>query len=297
MLDTPRVPVDYRAAPEALRTGDTVRVLGPADLAAATGLAALDPVANVFVLSRLRSVGLGAPRAGGEMWGHHRDGELTAMCYLGANVVPVAADAAAIAAFGDRAAKLPRRCSSIVGRAEQVLPLWRRLAPVWGPAREVRAGQPMLELTGPVQHAPDPRVRVVRPGELDLLLPACVAMFTEEVGISPMASDGGALYRARVRELIESRRAYARIEDGEVIFKAEIGAASGGVCQVQGVWVNPAHRGRGLAAGGMAAVVELARREVAPIVSLYVNDYNLVARAVYRRVGFRQTATFCSVLF
>jgi len=68
---------------------------------------------------------------------------------------------------------------------------------------------------------------VVRPGELDLLLPACVAMFTEEVGISPMAADGGALYRARVRELIESRRAYARIEDGEVLFKAEVGAASG----------------------------------------------------------------------
>jgi predicted GNAT family acetyltransferase len=251
----------------------------------------------VFVLSRLRCVGLGVPRAGGEMWGYHRDGELTAMCYLGANVVPVAADAEAIAAFGHRAAKLPRRCSSIVGRAEQVLPLWRRLSGVWGPAREVRAGQPMLELTGPVHYPPDPLVRVVRPGELDLLLPACVAMFTEEVGVSPMASDGGVLYRARVRELIDGRRAYARVENGEVVFKAEIGAASGGVCQVQGVWVNPAYRGRGLAAGGMAAVVELARREVAPIVSLYVNDYNVVARAVYRRVGFQQTATFCSVLF
>jgi hypothetical protein len=296
VLDTPRVP-GYRSVSQALRTGDPVRVLGPADLPAATRLAALDPVANVFVLSRLRCVGLGVPRAGGEMWGYHRDGELSAMCYLGANVVPVAADAEAIAAFGDRAAKLPRRCSSIVGRAEQVLPLWRRLNPVWGPAREVRAGQPMLELTGPAQYAPDPRVRVVRSGELDLLLPACVAMFTEEVGVSPMAADGGALYRARVRELIESRRAYALIENGEVIFKAEIGAASGGVCQVQGVWVNPAHRGRGLAAGGMAAVVELARREVAPVVSLYVNDYNVIARAVYRRVGFRQTATFCSVLF
>ncbi|HEY2833529.1 MAG TPA: GNAT family N-acetyltransferase [Sporichthyaceae bacterium] len=295
MLDTPRA-APYRSSVRQLSRG-TVRVLGPADLPAATRLGALDPVANVFVLSRLRSVGLGAPRSGGEMWGHHRDGELTAMCYFGANVVPVAADAEAVAAFGEQAATLPRRCSSIVGRAEQVLPLWQRLAPAWGPAREIRSGQPLLELDGPVRHAPDPGVRVVRPAELDLLLPACVAMFTEEVGISPMAADGGALYRARVRELIETRRAYARIEDGEVVFKAEVGAASGGVCQVQGVWVNPAHRGRGLAAGGMAAVVELARREVAPIVSLYVNDYNLIARAVYRRVGFRQAATFCSVLF
>ena len=59
MLDTPRVPTSYRGVSGALRGGDTVRVLGPADLAAATRLAALDPVANVFVLSRLRCVGLG----------------------------------------------------------------------------------------------------------------------------------------------------------------------------------------------------------------------------------------------
>ena len=130
-----------------------------------------------------------------------------------------------------------------------------------------------------------------------MLLPACVAMFAEEVGVSPLAGDGGTLYRARVRELLETRRAYARIENGQVIFKAEIGAASAGVCQIQGVWVNPAHRGRGLAVAGMAAVVELARREVAPIVSLYVNDYNLPALATYRRVGFRLVDTFSSVLF
>jgi hypothetical protein len=47
----------------------------------------------------------------------------------------------------------------------------------------------------------------------------------------------------------------------------------------------------------MAAVVEYARRDVAPIVSLYVNDYNVAARAAYRRVGFREVGTFATVLF
>lgn len=272
-----------------------VRVLGAADIAAATRIAARDPIVNVFVLSRLQS---GGGRVGGELWGHQRDGQLRSLCWLGANVVPVEADADAIAAFADRAKRLPRRCSSIVGRAEHVLPLWNELAPVWGPARELRARQPLLVIDRVTQvPEPDPGVRVARPDELDVLLPACVAMFTEEVGVSPLAGDGGALYRARVRELLENRRAYARIENGEVVFKAEIGAASAGVCQIQGVWVNPAHRGRGLAVAGMAAVVELARREVAPIVSLYVNDYNLPALATYRRVGFRAVDTFSSVLF
>jgi hypothetical protein len=47
----------------------------------------------------------------------------------------------------------------------------------------------------------------------------------------------------------------------------------------------------------MAAVVDLVRREIAPSVSLYVNDWNTSARAVYERVGFRETALFATVMF
>jgi predicted GNAT family acetyltransferase len=145
--------------------------------------------------------------------------------------------------------------------------------------------------------AGDPAVRRVRPDEVDLLLPACVAMYTEEVGVSPLGPDGGSLYRARVTELVADGRSYARIEDGEVLFKAEIGAATARACQIQGVWVRPDRRGEGLGAAGMAAVVHDALRTVAPVVSLYVNDFNRPALAVYERVGMTQIGTFASVLF
>ncbi len=129
--------------------------------------------------------------------------------------------------------------------------------------------------------------------ELDILWPACVAMFTEEVGVSPTIGDGGASYRARLVQLIRGGRAFARIEDGKVIFKAEIGAVTPQACQVQGVWVRPECRGQGLAAPGMAAVVVEAARSIAPLVSLYVNDYNQPARAAYRGPASPRPAGSC----
>jgi predicted GNAT family acetyltransferase len=276
---------------------ESVRLLDDRDREAALAVCDADPVANVFVASRIRALGLEPARLGAQMWGFECNGQLTSLCYAGANLVPVQASSAAVLAFADRALRQGRRCSSLVGPSAAVAGLWARLRPHWGPPRDVRASQPLMAIEGAPLVPPDPAVRQVHLGELEILMPACVAMFTEEVGVSPLSSDGGAAYRARVTELIRSRRAFARIEDGRVIFKAEVGAATPQACQVQGVWVRPEFRGRGLAAPGMAAVVTEARRTISPVISLYVNDFNTPARATYRRTGFAEVGEFMSVLF
>jgi predicted GNAT family acetyltransferase len=274
-----------------------VRVLDGRDLDEVLALLGRDPVADTFVAARVEAVGLDSWRLGAEMWGYGDRGRLESICYSGANLVPVQASPEAVRAFADRARRQGRRCSSVVGPAPAVLELWRLLKPHWGRAREVREAQPLLAIDGPPQVEPDPEVRLVQPDEVEILMPACIAMFTEEVGVSPLAGDGGALYRARVEELIATGKAYARVEDGVVVFKAEIGAATRAACQVQGVWVDPPLRGRGVGTAGMAAVVAGAQASVAPIVSLYVNDFNISARRSYEKVGFRQVGTFASVLF
>jgi len=279
-----------------LRTAP-VRVLDDRDLDDARAVIERDPVANVFVASRVDAAGLDAWRLGAEMWGYNSGGRLQALCYAGANLVPVGAAPDAARAFADKARRQGRRCSSIVGPADAVEVLWHRLHQPWGGAREVRERQPLMSIAAPPLLAGDPGVRRVRRDELDVVLPACIAMFTEEVGISPLAGDGGALYRARVAELISLGRAFARIEDGRVLFKAEIGAASSASCQIQGVWVDPQARSQGLGTSGTAAVVEESLRSIAPVVSLYVNDFNAAARTAYERVGFAEIGTFMSVLF
>jgi hypothetical protein len=276
---------------------EPARLLDDRDRAAALALCDTDPVANVFVASRIRAFGLEPGRLGAQIWGFEPGGQLTALCYAGANLVPVQAAQAAVTAFAERALRQGRRCSSLVGPSAAVAQLWGLLRPHWGPARDVRAAQPLMAIDGPPEIAADPAVRRVRSDEIDILLPASIAMFTEEVGVSPLSGDGGAAYRARVSELVRAGRAFARIEDGRVIFKAEVGAATPQACQVQGVWVRPEFRGQGLAAPGMAAVVNEARRSISPVVSLYVNDFNAPARAAYRRAGFREVGEFMSVLF
>jgi uncharacterized protein len=280
-----------------LRTQQGLRLLGPADLPEMLELTARDPVVNVFADYRARLTQLDPRWLGGEIWGYQVDGELVSACHSAANLVPVQATPDALAAFAERAVAAPRRCATIVGPTEAVDPLWQMLEPHWEPAREVRERQPHLEISSESELAPDPGVRRTTEADLDTLYPACVAMYTEEVGVSPELGGGADLYRARVAQLVAKGWSFSRIEDGEVVFKAEVAAASPYACQVQGVYVAPDRRGEGLAAAGMAAVVHQALRNIAPVVSLYVNEHNLPARRAYERVGFRQTGTFTTVMF
>nr|WP_188940748.1 DUF4081 domain-containing GNAT family N-acetyltransferase [Nakamurella endophytica] len=271
-----------------------VKVLGRSQAPLVARVLENSPVASCLIASRFEQVGMDRAALGGQFLGvgGGRDG----LCFDGPNLFPLAGDAHAQRLFAQATGRRDRRCASIIGLAEHVLPLWEYLEPRWGGARDVRPDQPLMALLDPVAVPPDPAVRAVQVSELDCYYPAAVAMFTEEVGVDPRGADGGAAYRSRLAGLLQAGRAFARFDGGEVVVKAEIGALSQRVALIQGVWVHPAFRGRGLAAPAVAAV---ARHivSIGRIPSLYVNSYNAPARAAYRRVGFRQVGTFASVLF
>jgi GNAT superfamily N-acetyltransferase len=280
-----------------LTTRHGVRSLGAGDLDAFLALSGLDPVVNVFVDYRARTTNLEPRWLGGEMWGRFEGGELRAACHVGANLVPVQATAEDAQAFAERALTRGRTVSTIVGPHDAVEVFWNGVASGWGRPRETRWNQPHLEISGPPAIAPDPLVRRTTRHDLAELYPACVAMYTEEVGLSPEAGGGAELYRARVTQLMNRGWSFARFDDDRLVFKAEVACATPYAAQIQGVWVPRHRRGEGLAAAGMAAVVELVRREVAPVVSLYVNHWNAPARRTYEKVGFRETARFATVMF
>ena len=278
-------------------TRQGVRALGTSDLDAFVALAEQDPVVNVFALYRARTTSLEPRWLGGEVWGRFVDGELVAACHVGANLVPIQATADDARAFAERAMTRSRTVSTIVGPHEAVKVLWNALSQSWGSPREIRWLQPHLVIDGPPQVEPDHAVRRTTRHDMAALYPACVAMYTEEVGVSPELGGHSDLYRARVTQLTSRGWSFARFEGGRVVFKAEVACATAHAAQIQGVWVPPDRRGEGLAVAGMAAVVTMVRADIAPTVSLYVNEWNQPARRAYRRVGFRETSRFSTVMF
>lgn len=278
-----------------LRTLSGARTLGPGDFTAALDLCAVDPLANVFVAARLIE---GGPPYAAALLGADEGRRLRALCWTSANVVPIGADGAALDAFASRLRRKRRRCSSIFGDAEQVLGLWGRLEKHWGDARSIRHDQPMMAVSavpakrsGPI----DARVRRARMDELDQVLPASAAMFHEEIGYPPYVGSDRE-YRRMVASLIAAGHTFVVTEGHQVIFKADVGSLAAGVAQVQGVWVAPEHRGKGLATPAMRAVVRHIIETIAPTVTLYVNAYNEPALRTYHAAGFRQVGKFATVI-
>lgn len=151
---------------------------------------------------------------------------------------------------------------------------------------------------GAVQLSGEPAgyARLATSADLGELLPAAAAMFTEEVGFDPVARYGDG-YAARLRTLIAGQRsAIVTDVNGRVIFKADAGIVNLDAAQVQGVWLHPDYRGYGLAKPFFAAAAQVLQRRY-PHLSLYVNDYNARALAMYRGTGWEQIGQFSTIIF
>ncbi|MFJ2619022.1 GNAT family N-acetyltransferase [Glutamicibacter sp. NPDC087344] len=226
------------------------------------------------------------------------DGEegLLSACWVGANMAPTAMPEEQAHEYALMALATRQRFASIFGPAATVLAMHEVLADGPQSIFDVRENQPLMEMRGNPVDIPRRRLRTAQPSEFDKVLPASAAMFEEELGYSPL-ENGGSFYRGRVRQLIRQGHTLIDTDDlGNIVFKADLGTVTEQVAQIQGVWINPMYRGHSLAAGYMASTVDYALAH-APIVSLYVNDFNEAAIRTYNKVGFTQVGTFATVLF
>ncbi|HEY4412645.1 MAG TPA: DUF4081 domain-containing protein, partial [Gaiellaceae bacterium] len=155
-------------------------------------------------------------------------GRLSALCHVGANVVPSGTGCAAFASATVRGQ--PRM---IIGEQGAVDELWAEAEPVMPRPRDDRAGQPVCVIDEPPE-AGDTGLRRATLADLDRLVPACAAAHAEEIGIDPLRRDPDG-FRWRTRMQIEDGRSWVWLDDGVIRFKAEASAWTPSAVQLQQV--------------------------------------------------------------
>ena len=216
-------------------------------------------------------------------------GKLSALCHVGANVVPSGDGCGAFAEVAVRGQ--PRM---IIGEQRAVDELWAEAAHSMPRPRDDRPGQPVYVIDEPPS-AGDTGLRRATLADLDVLVPACAAAHCEEIGIDPMRRDPEG-FRWRTKIQIDEGRSWIWTDEGTILFKAEASAWTPSAVQLQQVWVDPQARNRGYAQRAMRDLCRTLLERV-PAVCLFVRPENAVAIHVYEAIGMRHATTYRSLIF
>lgn len=252
------------------------------DLGQVLTFCAEDPIERVYLEEVAR-------RGPGRLVATVDGGAVTALCHVGANLVPSGRGCEVFAHVAVAA-----RPKMFIGSEHAVSDLWGAVRSRMQKPREDRPGQPVFAIS----HVPEPgatRIREATRADLELLLPACAATHEGELGLDPMAADAEG-FRQRTLQQIEEGRSWIWAADGTILFKAEASAWTPRAVQLQQVWVDPEVRGQGYARRGLRDLVRLLLERV-PRVCLFVRADNPAAIRLYEAIGMAHVGTYRSVLF
>jgi predicted GNAT family acetyltransferase len=267
-----------------------VRPLADEDVQNVLAFLRREPLINIYLISRLLEEKTAAATQVIEV---RYNRELVLVASLATNIV-LAADRAtrsdlvesAVAILADRIITRMIPVRAIISPANLVEALWKNLRKTIDPPTVVRMNQPVYAIRRRLDFPDLETARYSTMRDMDALVPACAAMHREEVGIDPLERDAAG-YRERIRELVERKRSIVRVEGGRIASKCEFSAVSDEAVQLMGVWTDSSFRRRGLARQTLREVCgHLFRR--GKHVTLFVNDFNRGAVALYESLGFQQ---------
>jgi hypothetical protein len=268
----------------------SIKALSDDDAAGALAFLRRDPLINVYLISRLLEERFASAT---QMVEVRYNGEVTLMASLATNIVLAADPAAApettdaaTSVVADRILTRMPPVRAIISPAELVDSLWKRLQTRLDAPTVVRMNQPIYAIRGRLDFPDLQHVRHSTVRDLDVLVPACAAMHTEEVGIDPLERDAAG-YRERIRELVDKKRSLIWLQDGKIVAKCEYSAFTPEAVQLMGVWTDMRYRRRGFGRALLREVCgHLARKGRS--VTLFVNDFNRPAIALYESLGFKR---------
>lgn len=210
--------------------------------------------------------------------------------------IALAAEPSAVLPFAEYG-RTRRGERMIVGPREIVRAYWNAVRDWHDPPRLVRDRQLVMAIDRPHLRPYEKRRVVVRQAAMSdwsAVADGSAEMVRQELEYDPRR--GSPEFSAGIRQMIERKLWWVGSVDGQLCFFCNVGPWSDRTIQLQGIWTPPGMRGRGLATASLAAICDRLL-DVSPTLSLYVNDFNADAIALYRRVGFEHAGDFQTLLF
>lgn len=181
----------------------------------------------------------------------------------------------------------------IMGEQGMVDVFWSFYA---GGGCELRSSKRAVLLELREQPLPGPPMGDFRPARLDEL-PAIIsvhaALAMEESGVNPLDKDPIG-FAMRCRRRVEQGRVWVLLEGDDLIFKADIISDTPEVVYLEGIYVHPQKRGRGIGSRCLSELCgDLLQRTRS--VSLLVNDQRSAARRFFDKLGFVPRADYDTI--
>jgi ribosomal protein S18 acetylase RimI-like enzyme len=248
------------------------------------------PIHTVTMMSLIEDNGLVSPLNRGTFYGC-RDlrGRLEGVALVGHATLMETISDRALAAL----AQVAQECANthmIMGEKERVADFWGHYAAA-GRQHRLACREWLFELSWPVEaREPVENLRRATAAELELVMPVQAELAFAESGINPLQVDPQG-FRNRCLRRIEQGRTWVVIEDGKLIFKADVISRTADVNYLEGIWLSEERRANG---NGLRFMSDLLRRllEETKSICLLVNETNKHAQNFYRKCGFHFRATY-----
>lgn len=243
------------------------------------------PTPTVVMRGLIRDNGFESPFNRGTFYAcRDREGRLEGVALVGHATFVEARTEGSLRAFAELA-QGEHAAHMILGEQEMIGGFWRHYAPAGQPPR-LFCRELLFEQRWPVRACePVPGLRLATLEDLMLIMPIHAAMAYEESGVNPIDVDLNG-FRLRCARRIENGRVWVLVEGGELVFKADVASDTPECIYVEGVYVAPASRQRGL---GLRCLSQLGRTllERSATLCALVNEQNLIAQSLFLKAGYR----------
>ena len=251
------------------------------------------PVHTVCIAGFIRDNGLISPHNRGTFYGcRNSEGRLEGVALIGHATLIEARTVRAMEEFG-LVAQGYQRTHMILGEKDKVEQFWNYYADE-GQEMRLACRELLFELRYAMQVRDEvDGLRRATLEDLDKIAPVQASMAEEESGKNPMEIDPDG-FRARCARRIEMGRVWLLEEDGRLVFKADVQSDTPDVVYLEGVWVNPSERGKGIGRQCLRQLCQdlLVRTKS---VCVLVNEENHRAHTFYRMCNFKMRGVYDSI--